>query len=112
MSRSHRRCATLRGRSGIARSLYVTASGRRVVILRTFVKKTQKTPRQRFRTQRRFNETVVLSFGTVRQIRVGQGEYHVFAGLRVVFAHRFEAHSLFIETQNFVYCVRMLVYDV
>jgi phage-related protein len=34
----------LRGRGGIARSLYVTASGRRVVILRTFVKKTQKTP--------------------------------------------------------------------
>jgi len=36
----------LRGRSGIARSLYVTAAGRRVVILRTFVKKTQKTPRR------------------------------------------------------------------
>ena len=36
----------LRGRDGIARSLYVTASGRRVVILRTFVKKTQKTPRR------------------------------------------------------------------
>ncbi len=36
----------LRGRAGIARSLYVTASGRRVVILRSFVKKTQKTPRR------------------------------------------------------------------
>jgi phage-related protein len=36
----------LRGRDGIARSLYVTASGRRVVILRTFVKKRQKTPRR------------------------------------------------------------------
>jgi phage-related protein len=36
----------LRGRAGIARSLYVAASGRRVVILRTFVKKTQKTPRR------------------------------------------------------------------
>jgi phage-related protein len=36
----------LRGRDGIARSLYVTAAGRRVVILRTFVKKTQKTPRR------------------------------------------------------------------
>ena len=36
----------LRGRGGIARSLYVTASGRRVVILRSFVKKTQKTPRR------------------------------------------------------------------
>src|SRR3954469_25365926 len=36
----------LRGRGGIARSLYVRASGRRVVILRTFVKKTQKMPRR------------------------------------------------------------------
>jgi phage-related protein len=36
----------LSGKSGIARSLYVTASGKRVVIVRTFVKKTQKTPRQ------------------------------------------------------------------
>ena len=34
----------LSGRDGIARSIYVTASGRRVVVLRTFVKKTQKTP--------------------------------------------------------------------
>jgi phage-related protein len=36
----------LRGRDGIARALYVTAIGRRVVILRVFVKKTQKTPRR------------------------------------------------------------------
>jgi phage-related protein len=34
----------LTGRSGIARALYVTARGRRVVILRVFVKKTEKTP--------------------------------------------------------------------
>ncbi len=36
----------LKGRDGIARSLYVTATGRRVVILRTFVKKSQATPRR------------------------------------------------------------------
>jgi phage-related protein len=36
----------LRGRSGIARVLYTTATGQRVVILRVFVKKTQKTPRR------------------------------------------------------------------
>lgn len=36
----------LKGRSGIARSLYVTVTGRRVVVVRTFVKKTQKTPRR------------------------------------------------------------------
>ena len=34
------------GSDGIARSLYVTASGRRVVVLRTFVKKTKKAPRR------------------------------------------------------------------
>ena len=33
------------GRDGIARSLYVTATGRQVIVLRTFRKKTQKTPR-------------------------------------------------------------------
>ena len=36
----------MKGRDGIARSLYVTATGRRVVVLRTFVKKSQKTPRR------------------------------------------------------------------
>jgi len=35
----------LAGRDGIARALYVTAIGRRVVVVRAFVKKTQKTPR-------------------------------------------------------------------
>lgn len=33
------------GRDGIGRSLYVAASGRRLLILRSFIKKTQKTPR-------------------------------------------------------------------
>jgi phage-related protein len=32
------------GRDGIARALYVTATGRRVIVVRVFVKKTQKTP--------------------------------------------------------------------
>ena len=36
----------LKGRAGIARALYVTAVQRRVVILRVFVKKTEKTPRR------------------------------------------------------------------
>jgi phage-related protein len=35
----------LTGRDGIARALYVTAMGRRVVVVRAFVKKTHKTPR-------------------------------------------------------------------
>ena len=33
-----------KGKSGIARALYVAVVGRKVVILRVFVKKTQKTP--------------------------------------------------------------------
>jgi phage-related protein len=43
----------LRGRDRIARTLYLTASGRRVVILRVFVKKTQKTPRREIEMARR-----------------------------------------------------------
>jgi phage-related protein len=34
----------LTGRDGIARALYVTAIGRRVIVVRAFVKKTQRTP--------------------------------------------------------------------
>jgi phage-related protein len=36
----------MKGRSGIARGVYVTAVGRRIVIVHVFVKKTQKTPRR------------------------------------------------------------------
>jgi phage-related protein len=32
-------------RDGIARALYVTATGRRIIVVRAFVKKSQKTPR-------------------------------------------------------------------
>lgn len=35
----------LTGRDGISRALYVTVRGRRVVVVRVFVKKTRKTPR-------------------------------------------------------------------
>jgi phage-related protein len=33
------------GRDGISRAIYVTAVGRRVVVVRVFVKKTERTPR-------------------------------------------------------------------
>ncbi len=33
------------GRDGISRALYVTASGKRMVIVRVFIKKTQRTPK-------------------------------------------------------------------
>ena len=35
----------LTGRDGIARAIYVAAVGRRIVIVRAFIKKTQQTPR-------------------------------------------------------------------
>ena len=34
----------LKGKAGIARALYVTATEQRVVIVRAFIKKTEKTP--------------------------------------------------------------------
>ena len=34
----------LKGKAGIARALYITAKEQRVVILRAFIKKTEKTP--------------------------------------------------------------------
>ncbi len=42
----------LTGRDGIARSIYVTAPERRIVVLRTFIKKTQKTPGKELRIAR------------------------------------------------------------
>lgn len=36
----------LKGKSGIARAVYVTASGMRIVVVHVFAKKTQKTPRK------------------------------------------------------------------
>jgi phage-related protein len=35
----------LTGKDGIARALYVTAVGRRVIVVRAFAKTTQRTPR-------------------------------------------------------------------
>ena len=36
----------MKGRDGIARAVYITASGQRVVVVHVFVKKTEKTPRR------------------------------------------------------------------
>ncbi len=36
----------MKGKGGISRAVYVTAKSRRVVVVRVFVKKTQKTPRR------------------------------------------------------------------
>jgi phage-related protein len=49
----------LKGRSGISRALYVTAFGRRVVVLRAFVKKTQKTPQAEIKLALRRSQEIV-----------------------------------------------------
>ncbi len=36
----------MKGKDGISRALYVTATSMRVVVVRVFIKKTQKTPRR------------------------------------------------------------------
>jgi len=40
----------MKGKSGIARAIYLTVSGQRIVVLHAFVKKTQKTPRAAIET--------------------------------------------------------------
>jgi phage-related protein len=47
------------GRDGIARAIYVTASGRRIVVLRTFVKKTDKTPKRELELARERAKEIV-----------------------------------------------------
>jgi phage-related protein len=43
----------MKGRDGIARAAYVTASGHRVVVVHVFAKKTQKTPRREIEMARK-----------------------------------------------------------
>ena len=40
----------MKGKDGIARAAYVTATGRRVVVVHVFPKKTRKTPRREIET--------------------------------------------------------------
>jgi len=49
----------IRGRDGIARAIYVTAVRQRVVIVRVFVKKSQKTPRHELELARQRAKEVV-----------------------------------------------------
>jgi phage-related protein len=43
----------LKGKDGISRALYVTAVRKRVIVVRVFVKKTQKTPRREIELARK-----------------------------------------------------------
>ena len=47
------------GKDGIARAVYVTASGQRVVIVRVFIKKTQKTPQRELELARQRAKEVI-----------------------------------------------------
>jgi phage-related protein len=49
----------IKAASGISRAIYVTATGRRVVIVRVFVKKTQKTPKQELELARERAKEVI-----------------------------------------------------
>ncbi|MDR3738170.1 MAG: type II toxin-antitoxin system RelE/ParE family toxin [Terracidiphilus sp.] len=49
LSEASRRAAlgdALEGQKGIARAIYITATGMRIVVVHVFAKKTQKTPRK------------------------------------------------------------------
>ncbi len=49
----------MKGRDGISRALYVVAKPKRVVVVRVFVKKTQKTPRKEIKLALRRAEEIV-----------------------------------------------------
>ena len=59
----------LTGRSGISRALYVVATGRRAVIVRAFIKKTQKTPRRE----------IDLALARARAVERGGRSWHASA---------------------------------
>jgi phage-related protein len=49
----------MKGKDGISRAIYITARGQRVVVVRVFVKKTQKTP----------NREIELALARVKEVR-------------------------------------------
>lgn len=49
----------MKGKDGIARAAYITAKGRRVIVVHVFLKKTQKTPRRDIETALRRAKEVV-----------------------------------------------------
>ena len=56
----------LSGRDGIARAAYVTATGRRVVVVHVFRKKAQKTPRREIEFALRRMKEIVRSENSSR----------------------------------------------
>ncbi|WP_342105923.1 type II toxin-antitoxin system RelE/ParE family toxin [Methylobacterium sp. SI9] len=58
------------GKAGISRAIYIAQAGRRVVILRVFIKKTQKTPPAEIKLARERAKT--LATGTAKPITIGR----------------------------------------
>ena len=50
----------VKAREGIARGIYVTVTGRRIVVLHVFVKKSRKTPQRALKTARERMRKVLL----------------------------------------------------
>ena len=53
-----------RGRDGIARAIYLTITGRRVAVVRVFVKKTQQTPPAELKVARQRAKSFVQRLGS------------------------------------------------
>ncbi len=53
-----------RGRDGIARAIYLTLAGRRVAVVRVFVKKTQQTPPAELKLARQRAKSFVRRHGS------------------------------------------------
>jgi phage-related protein len=49
----------MRGTDGISRAIYVTARGRRVIVVRIFIKKTDKTPQREIRIALKRSKEVI-----------------------------------------------------
>lgn len=49
----------MKGKDGISRAIYVAAKGRRVIVVRVFIKKTQKTP----------NSEIALALKRAKEVR-------------------------------------------
>ena len=61
------------GRDGIARALYITAVGKRVVMVRAFVKKTLKAPRGEIEIALRRGEEAIARYGKPEIFNTDQG---------------------------------------
>ena len=60
----------MKGKDGIARAIYVTASGERMVVVHAFTKKTQKTP-AKLRLNKQSTRQLVLDDAALAKVNGG-----------------------------------------